>query len=182
MPDERLADERRARGQVSPPGRRLLLALPGIVLAQLDAAITLYGQSASYWLGDYTAPNEASPTSHWLLTIHPAAFEMGIVLWLAIFVGAMLLVGELVALVIAIAVALGHAFGITTWLMYEFHAYQEVNALMLGTAVLIGVCFHRARGPALGEPYSFRGWPAWRRYAAAAVLVAIGVYLFLIPH
>lgn len=167
---------------MTPAMRRLVLATPGATLGQLDGGITLYGQSSAYWSGVYADANEASPTFHWLLTIHPAAFEVGILLWLSIFAAALLLVGDVLALVLGIAVALGHAFGIATWLMFHYDAYQAVNALMLGTAVLLGTCIHRASAAGSNEPYAFRGWSAPRRHAVAAVLVGIGFYLFLIPH
>lgn len=166
---------------MSPLLRRLVLVVPGLVIAQLDAAITLYGQPALYWSGDRLAANEASPTFFWLLTIHPAAFEVGVLAWLSMFAAAIVLTGELVATVLAIAVALGHAFGIATWLMFRFDAYQAVNGLMLFTAVLLGVSIHIAHNRDK-ESFAFRGWSAPVRFTLVAVMVAIGVYLFLVPH
>lgn len=161
--------------------RRLLLAAPAIVLACMDAAITLAGQSPRYWEGDYGSANEASPTFFWLLTIHPGAFVLGIAAWLTVYASAIVLVTEVLALIFSIAVALGHAFGISTWMLFQFEAYQAVNALMLVTAVGLGLAIHAGRnlGPA---HFAFRGWSSRRRHALAVALVAVGVYLFLVPH
>lgn len=160
--------------------RRILLVLPALVLGQLDAAITLYGQSARYWSGDHGDVNEASPTFAWLLGVHPLAFEAGILAWLAILTLGVLLVAEPLALTFSIAVALGHAFGFSTWLYFELGGYQLVNGLMLATAAALGACISVGHRPA--EPFALFGWPASRRHAVASLLVAIGVYLFLVPH
>lgn len=158
----------------------MLLVLPALLLGQLDAAITLHGQSVRYWSGDHADVNEASPTFAWLLGVHPLAFEAGILAWLAILALGVLLVAEPLALTFSIAVALGHAFGLSTWLWRDPSGYQWVNGLMLTTAAALGACISVGHRPA--EPFALFGWTAGRRHTLAALLVAIGVYLFLIPH
>ena len=63
------------------------LCLPPLVFCLLDAAITLFGQSAQYWAGDYAQVNEGSPTFYDLLQIRPAASVVGTLVWILVFVG-----------------------------------------------------------------------------------------------
>ena len=66
--------------------RRFLgLCIPPLAFCAFDASITLAGQSADYWSGNYAEVNEASPTFNHLLHIHPTAFAVGTLAWAAMF-------------------------------------------------------------------------------------------------
>ena len=165
-------------------GNRLLgLCLPPLLFCLLDASVTLLGQSAAYWAGDYLRVNEGSPTFNHLLQIHPLVYVAGIVVWIAIFVGIILLSPDILALIFSIAVTFGHAAGAATWLLWQFHyAYQAVNGLLLVSAVLLGLGIRYGWRAVPSCQYRFSGWPVGLRWLLIAALFAIGVYLFLWPR
>lgn len=101
--------------------RRLLLAMPAGLLTVADMAITLWGQPAAYW-SDYARFNEANPASGWLLSHGPWVYLCGKIVYLAVLAGAVVLLPRIFALLGAASFTLGHAFGIMTWLLYEFQA------------------------------------------------------------
>lgn len=162
--------------------RRLALAAPGLVLGQLDAAITLYGQTPAYWSGAHDLAVELSPTFRWLLTVAPVAFELGSLCWLATFALAVLLASEPFAAALAVAVALGHAIGITSWLVFRFEAYALVGVLVALAAGLLTASLRVSRGDhASAERYAFRGWPVHARNAITTGLLAVAAFLYLVP-
>jgi hypothetical protein len=67
-----------------------LLAAP-LALCLLDVGLTLHGQRPGYWSGDRTQANEMSPEGGQLLRVHPVAFLGGIVAWMGVFSGLILL-------------------------------------------------------------------------------------------
>jgi hypothetical protein len=116
------------------------LCLPPILFSILDAFLTLMGQSANYWGGDYAQVNEVSPTFNHLLAIHPLAFMAGSAVWLGVVVGFLLLVPDTLALIVSIAVVFGHTVGASSWLLWRFqYGYQFCNGLFLLAAV-VWVC------------------------------------------
>ena len=131
--------------------RRLFgLCLPSAAAASLDAVLTLRGQSAEYWAGNYARVNELSPTFHHLLAYHPLAFVAGILAWLLIFGTIILLLPRMLALAMSLAVTIGHTWGATTWLLHRFHyGYQACEALFVLTALVSAVGIERiwARKP-----------------------------------
>jgi hypothetical protein len=164
--------------------RRVLgLGMPPVLFSALDATMTLLGQSPSYWAGDYRIVNEMSPTFRHLLQINPLAFLGGIWVWMAVFVGIIVLLPETLALIIALAVTFGHAAGAATWFMYRGgSSYQLANGLCLVSAVVLAMRIrlgYRAYGA--GE-YSLDRWPASVRWGLSAVLFGVGVYVFLLPR
>ncbi len=155
------------------------LCLPPIAFAILDATLTLYGQSSDYWSGRYAAVNEASPTFHQLLAIHPVVFVAGFAVWMAIFVGFILLVSDTWALISCITVINGHAAGAATWLLWRFQfGYQAANG-----------CFFWRRSWRFGDPLGMASRPessvvaprtvSARDRVLAALLFAAAVWLFL---
>ena len=92
--------------------RRLLwLCLLPALLACLDGALTLVGQSAEYWAGNYARVNESSPTFNHMLARHPLAFVAGVAGWILVFTSLILLLPQTLALTISIAVTIGHTWG-----------------------------------------------------------------------
>jgi hypothetical protein len=84
--------------------RFLGLCLPPILFCVLDFTLTLVFQPAEYWQGDRTSIIEGSPTFHYLLTVHPAAFVVGVSVWIALFVALLLLLPDTPALITSIAI------------------------------------------------------------------------------
>lgn len=159
------------------------LCLPPLAFSVLDNALTLAGQSAEYWGGAYDWVNEASPTFNHLLATHPLAFVGGVFAWMAVFVGIILLLPDTLALVVCIAVTLGHTVGSATWLLWRFHlGYQVINGLLLLAAVTLGLGIRYGWQAGPPEPYLLPRRIARWRWVLSIGLFAVGVYLFLWPR
>lgn len=163
--------------------RLLGLCLAPVLLCALDGSVTLAGQSAEYWAGNYAVANEGSPTFNHLLQFHPSAFATGLAVWAAIFVVVLLLLPETPALILSIAVTFGHTAGAATWLLFGYkYGYQACNALFLTTAIVLGLGIRNGWRARPDKDYKFRDWPLGLRWAVAALLFGVGVYLFLWPR
>lgn len=164
--------------------RMLWLLLPPIVLCCLDFGITLYGQSESYWSGNYNDINELSPSFARYLSIHPLAFIAAALVWIAIFSSVIAIVPERIAMTLSICVVIGHMTGAASWLAYRFGSYQACNALFLVTSIMIVVAFNNARSegtrPLIDWPRT--GLPDWTRWLVVAILIILPVWWFLIPR
>ena len=88
-----------------------------VVACLCDLPVTLTGQSAEYWSGNWAAVTEGNPIPHWLLTQHPLALCGGIAVWIAVFCTAILRLRPQPARVVAFVVMLGHATAAGTWLL-----------------------------------------------------------------
>jgi hypothetical protein len=165
--------------------RRLFgLCLSPAAAATLDAALTLRGQSAEYWAGNYAGVNELSPTFHHLLAYHPLAFVAGFLAWLLIFGTMILLLPRMLALAISLAVTIGHTWGATTWLLHRFHyGYQACEALFVLIARVSAVGIEGIWGTEAeaAESVGSRLRPPLR-WGLVAVLSGIAGYLFLWPR
>lgn len=96
---------------------KLLMCCGPVAACLCDLTVTLSGQSAEYWNGDWSAVTEGNPIPHWLLSQHPLALCSGIAVWIVIFCAAILWLRLPVARVVAFAVMLGHATAASTWLL-----------------------------------------------------------------
>jgi hypothetical protein len=118
--------------------RKLLLCVPPLALCLLDQTITLAGQSSLYWSGHYADSNEGNPLFNWLLQQHPLAFEAGIAVRIVLFGSLILVLPRLAAMVVSIAIVLGHTWGAATWLCWKVqHGYWLALGLFLASAILI---------------------------------------------
>lgn len=88
-----------------------------VVACLCDLTVTLGGQSAQYWSGNWAAVTEGNPIPRWLLTQHPLALCGGIAVWIAVFCTAILRLGSQPARVVSLVVMLGHATAAGTWLL-----------------------------------------------------------------
>jgi len=70
--------------------QRLWLCLPAIVLCDADGFLTLAGQPAAYWSGEFTAAREGHAVPAWFLTLHPVAFAAAGVPYLLLVVASVL--------------------------------------------------------------------------------------------
>ncbi len=161
------------------------LCLPPLLLCLLDGTLTLLGQSAEYWAGNYSQANEGSPSFNSMLNLSPWAAVALMAVWIGVFVGIILLLSDTLALIVSIAVTLGHTVGAASWIYFRFfrdqYGYQLCNALFLFTAVLLGTSIRWGWQAVPSEHYRVGRKPILR-WAAVAVLFAVGVYLFLWPH
>jgi hypothetical protein len=163
--------------------RFLGLCLPPVLFCVMDFTLTLAGQPAEYWEGDRTRIIEGSPTFHYLLTVHPAAFVVGVLVWIAIFVVLLLLLPDTPALITSIAIVLGHTAGTAAWLRGKFmFDYQMLVGLFLLSAVSISLGVRWGWQAAPKEPLYLGRLPSPLRWTMIAALVAVVVYLFLWPR
>jgi hypothetical protein len=123
---------------------RLWLCLAPAVLCLLDKGLTLWGQPAEYWAGDYARHDEANPVTAWFLGWHPAGLAASFALWVAVFGGLVAVLPARPARVVALAVTMGHATGAGTWLELVFRWYGAYPALFLASAALIVLSWERA--------------------------------------
>ena len=160
------------------------LVVPPALLCMLDFGLTLYGQSESYWSGNFSDANEISPSFAQYLAIHPLAFVGAGLLWIISFSSIVVLLPEILALTVSIAVVIGHMGGAATWFAYRFHNYQACNALFLATAFIVVLSFKRGQNDTGASALNWRhtGVPEWIRWAVVAILIALPVWWFLIPH
>jgi hypothetical protein len=174
--------------------RRLLgLGVPCLLTWMLDVGLTLHGQPPGYWAGDYARTTEGASFYRRLYALHPAAGLGGHLVWIGLLGGLLVLLPEVPAVVLAIAVVSGHTFGASTWvsaaLLYRASFgqttvvswYQASNGLFLLSAVVAGVGIHWAvRSSALrrpAEPGRLTGWP--RRVLVAVFLTAAAAIVFV---
>lgn len=163
--------------------RLLGLCVPPLLLCLLDITLTLVGQSAQYWAGDYACVNEGSPTFHHLLRIHPAAFAAGILVWVLVFVSAIILLPNVLAFIASIVVTFAHAAGAATWLLFRFQfGYQACNGLFLASAIVVGVSVRWGWQALPPREYRLGAWPPFVRWGLATMLFGVAVYLGLWPR
>lgn len=163
--------------------RFLGLCLPPMAFCVLDAILTLAGQSSAYWAGNYNHVYEVSPTFNHLLATHPLAFVLGILAWMLVFSGIILLLPDTLSLIVSIAVTFGHMLGALTWQLWEFrYGYQAANGLVLLAAVVLGGCIRYGWQATPRQEYKLTFLPGWLKWVLVVILFGIGVYLFLWPR
>jgi hypothetical protein len=87
-----------------------------IIFSILDEALTLLGQPADYWSGNYEHVLEWNPLANWALRQHPAYFVTGSVVWAALYCTAIICLPANPARVLAFSVQFGHTLGASSWL------------------------------------------------------------------
>jgi hypothetical protein len=119
--------------------RKLWLCLPPLLICFVDQVVTLRGQPAEYWAGDYLKALEGSPQGLWLLQRHPLAYVAAAFGYMLAFSGAILLLPRLLAQTLAVGMVLGHSWGAATWLhrIRPPTGYWLVLALYTVSAVLV---------------------------------------------
>lgn len=162
----------------------LWLLLPPVAICALDFGLTLYGQSAEYWAGNYSSVNEVSPSFAYYLSIHPLVVVAAGLLWMAIFSVIILLLPERLTLILAIAIVIGHMWGSMTWIAYRLRSYQGCNVLCLTVAVLIVFAFKKGQNSDGSSAFNWAvtGLPEWTHWLAIATLALIPFWWFLIPR
>lgn len=120
--------------------RRLIgLCLVPVLLAVLDGSVTLIGQPAAYWAGDYSRVLEGTPGFRILLTYGPAAYIAGLTVWVLAFVGMILLLPSRLALAVCLMFTLGHAIGAFSWIN-RFPRGRELP-IVINAAAALGLAF-----------------------------------------
>jgi hypothetical protein len=116
-----------------------------LIVLLVDVGLTLRGQPAAYWAGDYARTTEGAPFYRMLYAWRPAAAVCGYLLWAGLLGGLLILLPEVLAVVLTIAVVIGPTVGAYSWLQVMlFRAgptgwYQAANGLFLWSALTAGV-------------------------------------------
>ena len=167
--------------------RRLLgLGLPCLLAFAFDIGMTLHGQPAEYWRGDYSSTTEGAPFFRKLFAFHPLAAVAGECLWASIVLIGVLLLPELLAIILTIAVVFGHAAGGYTWLglIHERGWLQTLHGVLGIAAVVLGLGLYflmrTARPP--GHKSTSRHLHPVLRWGIVAVATGIASYMYLIPQ
>ena len=162
----------------------LWLCLAPLLFSMLDGGLTLHGQSESYWSGNYHQANEGAPSQRRWLQIHPFVFIAGKICWIAVFCALILLLSEILAMCLAVAIVIGHTAGTATWLWRQPNGYQMCMVLFLLTSVVIVVTFKRGQNPEGRAAFDWQrtGLPDWVRWMVIGGLGLIPIWLYIVPH
>lgn len=126
---------------------KLWLCVAPLLAIAIDVALTLNGQGAQYWAGDYHLANEASPPGNWLLVQHPLAFIAGMVTWTAFLSLIILALPRIASQILALALVIGHTWGAVSWFRHVFDvSYWSSIAYFALMAACVVLTWHRTRG------------------------------------
>lgn len=95
---------------------RFWLCLPPVAFALLDYILTLTGQPAAYWDGNYEAAEEGNPLARVFLVWHPWAFVFLGAAWLALICLALRRLPPATAKLTCLLITFAHAVGASSWL------------------------------------------------------------------
>ncbi len=122
---------------------------------------------------------------HSLYLIHPLAVLAGYLTWAFVIIGLLLLLPDVLAVVVTIAVVFGHFGGAYSQLMPVLGGwgYQATNGLFLLTAATLGTgLWWRVRAlPAVQRSGHANGSPTWLRWGLIALCAGVAGCMVLIP-
>ena len=172
--------------------RRLLgVGIPCLLALLLDAGLTTLGQSQEYWTGDYSAVNEGNPFFRKLFAIHPGAAIAGYAIWAGVLIGLVLLLPEVLAVVLSVAVVFGHVAGAYTWMQhFEWVSpfrqgwFQTANGLLPAAAVVLGIglCWGLTKTETLETTVAGPSMPWAARWGLIALLLGASVYVWCLAR
>lgn len=167
--------------------RRLLgLGLPCLLAFSFDFVLTMYNQPAEYWAGDYSRTVEGNPFFRMLFEIHPLAATAGFALWATIILAWIVLMPEVLAVILAVAIVFGHTAGGYAGMGFgiEPRWFQTIHGVLFVSATVLGLGVHwlfRRASLELGKPEHQRLHPA-ARWGLLVAASALACYMFLIPQ
>lgn len=159
--------------------RRRLIGLCSVpvLLAVLDGSVTLIGQPAAYWAGDYSRVLEGTPGFRILLAHGPAAYVAGLTVWVLAFVGLILLLPSRLALAVCLMFTLGHAIGAFSWINRFPHGRGLPIFVNAAAALGLAIGIHWwGCTPADDIPLG-AGLPKALRWVIVAMLAAVPILL-----
>lgn len=157
------------------------LCLPPLLFAALDYTLTLCGQSAAYWSGDYSRVNEGGPFLSFLLSIHPLAFVAGCLFLACCATIFILVLPDGAALLACLISSFSNAIGVSTWILSRPHGYQLVGVFSIISGVIVASCLllgWKARSESKCE----LGISPFWRWSIALLLLAVICYLGFCPR
>jgi len=128
-----------------PLRQRFWLSFPPVVLCLADAGLTLWGQSPAYWHGNFATVREFNPLGHILLAFHPAAFAIGIGVYLFLTLLLLIWLPQRWSVGLAFAMSLGHVVGGASWLAREgLDGWLLALILVVISERLVGISWRKA--------------------------------------
>ena len=98
--------------------------------------MTIWGQPAEYWAGQYDAAFEANPIVRFFMVIHPAAFHALTVVWIAAFCVAIVKLPPVLARMTSLCITFSHAFCAGTWLYMEPDGFVMSLVICIATGII----------------------------------------------
>ena len=92
------------------------MCLGPVIFSILDEVLTLLGQPAEYWSGNFDQVLEWNPLANWALCQDPTYFVIGSLFWAVIYCTSILCLPANAARVLAFLVQFGHTLGASSWL------------------------------------------------------------------
>jgi hypothetical protein len=92
------------------------LCVAPLLFCLIDGAVTLHGQPAAYWAGQYDQAIEWNPLVRWFMVQHPLLLLLGACGRIFSFCALILLLPDNMARVVAFLVQLEHTIGAASWL------------------------------------------------------------------
>ncbi|MCX7045874.1 MAG: hypothetical protein NTX50_10380 [Candidatus Sumerlaeota bacterium] len=123
---------------------RFWLCLAPLVAGVTDYVLTLLGQSAKYWGGNYHATRESAPHARWLLQLHPAWFLVAAALYIMAYCAAIVVLPARLSKTLAIGLVIGHCWGVASWLQYRYGSYWACILYFIICAALAAFSFELA--------------------------------------
>jgi hypothetical protein len=165
--------------------RLLGLGIPCLLAFLLDSGLTLHGQPAQYWAGNYNYTNEGWPLMRRLFMMHPLAVVGGYAVWVGMMFGLLILLPEVIAVILSIAIVFGHTAGAYTWLIpmgLTTGWYQTANGMFLVSAILLGIGIRwTVRAGTRVNGNSARHMSPWLRWGLILLFLAVGCSMIFVP-
>jgi hypothetical protein len=129
---------------------RVWLCVGPLLFCLLDGAVTLHGQPAAYWAGQYDQAVEWNPLVRWFMVRHPLLLLAGACGWVLLFSSLILLLPDNTARVVAFLVQLDHTIGAASWLTrFGALGWAGCVALFLVSRAVMEVTWRAAARAAL---------------------------------
>jgi hypothetical protein len=122
--------------------KSLWIVLPSVVVTLADWVATFIFQPIAYWAGTFAARNEISPLGNGLLSIHPVAFSVFMVIYIIFIVVLVFLLKPPWNKVVALTVVVGHTAGIYGWL--KDRCYWSAMPVFFLVGLMTVFCWQKA--------------------------------------
>jgi hypothetical protein len=119
--------------------------LPAVLLIVGDGVVTLLLQPAAYWTESYALAIERSPLGLRVLTTHPVAFVIFMLIWLVFIVAVVELLHRPWNRALVLTVVVGHTAGLYGWLAPR--NYWATLPMFVIVGVMTTLCWSKAEEP-----------------------------------
>ena len=110
--------------------RAPLFLVPCLLLWLFDVIVTLVGQSAWYWAGDFSEAKELNPLFFWFLSKGPEVFIIATVAYIFLLVVILFLVPLRIGIMTTYIASIVHMVGVAGWML-------QMNVRIVGLILTI---------------------------------------------